>query len=310
MNKYIFTLIIFSGLGFGLFSCNPDCNTSSNGNISIDSGPAVLAGRENQILLRSIPANFLRGREVFIDNPIPSGPPLEVDAAFEPMLDGLIVTIPEEASSISTPNVYIDDPDCSSNLLAVDPLQIRSEEFFFTNDAFIVPPIPLIIIPAPAVTPPINVTNAWLTPYDRDYCIWFVPNRDEDGQELNQLRVFDPDTEEIFGSPNNTGSREFIAPCAGEAVFAKRDHQHGNPVSGVIDKESNFIQIQIDRTRKGLGVETFTGKFIEPVSLPDDPEWRVTGPCANRSANETGAFMLLTSQSTGQQLLLIHGVDL
>lgn len=306
MKNHINTLIVIVLVSFGLTSCNPDCNTSSNGNISIDSGSALLAGRENQILLRSIPANFLRGREVFIDNPLPSAPPLQVDAAFEPMLDGLIVTIPEDAAMVSTPNVYVDDPDCSSNLLAVNPLQIRSEEFFFTNDAFIVPPVPLIIIPAPAVTPPINVTNAWLTPYDRDYCIWFVPLL-ENGEETKQLQVFDPETEDVFGAPGLTGSREFIAPCAGDEVIKTRDNQHGNPVSGVIDKEDNFIQIQIDRTRKGLGIETFTGIFIEPVNVPVDPEWRVTGPCGNRG-EEKGAFMLLTSQSTGQQLLLIHGV--
>lgn len=306
-NHYLILAIITFAMG--LISCNPDCNTSSNGNISIDSGSAILAGRPNQILLRSIPANFLRGREVYIDNPIPTAPPLQVDASFEPTLDGLIVTIPEESSMISTPNVYVDDPDCSSNLLVVDPLQIRSEEFFFTNDAFLVPPIPLIIIPAPAITPPINVTNAWLTPYDRDYCIWFVPNRDENGKEEKQLRVFKPEEESIFGSPDKTGSREFIAPCASDEEITARNNQHGNPVSGIIDKEANFIQIQIDRTRKGLGVETFTGMFIELDELPDDPEWRVTGPCGNRSKN-TGAVMLLTSQSTGQQLLLIHGVDL
>ncbi|MBK8501700.1 MAG: hypothetical protein IPL46_05550 [Saprospiraceae bacterium] len=303
MNEFkpLITVALF--LVLGLFSCNPDCNTSSNGNISIDSAPAILAGRENQILLRSIPANFLRGRQVFIDNEIPNGPPLQVDATFEPMLDGLIVTIPEDIAAVRTPNVYVDDPDCSANLLVVDPLLIRSEEFFFTSDAFIVPPIPIIIVPAPAVTPPISITNAWLTPYDRDYCMWFVPVKDANDKETSQLRVFKPGIEPDFGNDKTSGSREFIAPCADPS---NRLNRHLNPISGVIDKAANFIEIQVDRTSKGLGIETFTGRFIEPVSIPDNGDWRNGGAC-KRGETVKSEFMLLTSQKTGQQLLLIKG---
>ncbi|NND34154.1 MAG: hypothetical protein HKN76_16320 [Saprospiraceae bacterium] len=295
------TLLVLMVIGSALIiSCNPDCDSATNGNISIDSGSAILEGRENEVLLRSNPPNFLRGRKVFIDDPI-AGPPelMEVSADFNQELDGLIVTIPEEAALVSTPNMYVDDPDCSSNVLFVDPLSIRSEEFFFTSDAFVVPPVPIIIIPAPAVTPPVAVTNAWVTPYDRAYCIWFVPLKDGT-EESSQLRVFDPETEEIFGPPESTGSREFIV-CD---QAAKRSKSHGNPVSGIIDKEANFIQIQIDRTRNGAGVEQFTGMFIEPENIPDSDEWRNGGGCAPNTKRKT-EFMLLTSLSTGQQIMLV-----
>ena len=299
IQKTIFALIVFSSAM--LLSCNPDCDSSTGGNISIDSGSVILEGRENEVLLKSTPANFLRGRKVFIDDPI-AGPPelMEVSSEFNPDLDGLIVTIPEEAAAVSTPNMYVDDPDCSSNVLFVDPLSIRSEEFFFTSDAFVVPPVPIIIIPAPAVTPPVAVTNAWVTPYDRAYCIWFVPLKDENGGESPQLQVFDPETEDVFGPPGITGSREFIV-CD---QAPKRDKSHGNPVSGIIDKEANFIQIQIDRTRKGAGIEEFTGMFIEPMNIPDNDAWRNGGGC-KANENRKTEFMLLTSLSTGQQLMMV-----
>ncbi len=283
-----------------LLSCNPDCNTTSNGNISIDSSPAILEGRENQILLRSIPANFLRGRKVFIDDPTPNAPPLQVEAQYEPMLEGLIVTIPEEVAMVSTPNVYVDDPDCSSNVLVVDPLLVRSEEFFFTSDAFVAPPIPLVIIPAPAVTPPVAVTNAWVTPYDRAYCIWFVPHKDAQGNELTQLKVYDLEAGDHHPASEASGSREFVV-CGTEPV---RTIAHINPISGVVDKPANFIEITIDRTRKGAGTETFTGMFIEPVSVPDSDDWRNAGGCAPNTIRRVN-FMLLTSKSTGQQILLV-----
>lgn len=295
----IVTAAVFVGASF-MIACNPDCDSASSGNITIDSGTAILAGRENEVLLRSNPANFLRGRKVFIDDPIAGPPELrEVSADFSPELDGLIVTIPEDVAQVSTPNIYVDDPDCSSNVLFVNPLSIRSEEFFFTSDAFVVPPVPIIIIPAPAVTPPVAVTNAWVTPYDRAYCIWFVP-LDDGGQESPQLRVFDPENEDVFGPPDQTGSREFIV-CDQEELRAKA---HGNPVSGIIDKEANFIEIQIDRTRHGAGTEQFIGMFIEPKSIPDADEWRNGGGCSANAKRKT-EFMLLTSQSTGQQIMLV-----
>lgn len=299
IQKTLVTFIILSVITF--LSCNPDCNTSSNGNISIDSAPAILAGRENQILLRSIPANFLRGRSVFIDNPI-AGPPalLQVESEFQPMLDGLVVTIPEDLAMISTPNIYVDDPDCSSNVLVVDPLLVRSEEFFYTSDAFVVPPIPLVIVPAPAVTPPVAVTNAWITPYDRAYCLWFVPFKDAQGNEMKQLKVYDLEAKDHHPGSEASGSREFVV-CGTEPV---RTITHINPVSGVIDKEANFIEITIDRSHKGAGTETFTGMFVEPVSVPDSDEWRNGGGCAPNMVRREN-FMLLTSTRTGQQILLI-----
>jgi len=227
---------------------------------------------------------------------------MPVESSFENDLEGLIVEIPEEIAMVSTPNIYVDDPDCSSNVLLVDPLQIRSQDFFFSSDAFVVPPMPIIIIPVPAVTPPVSVTNAWITPYDRTYCIWFVPEKDANGKELVQLTEFDLEKDDPADN-QNAGSREFVVCGTQEA----HSNANINPVSGVIDKEANFIHIQIDRTAKGLGIESFTGSFIQPTSIPDTEEWRNGGGCApNLDRKED--FMLLTSQSSGQQLMMVKAL--
>ena len=49
-------------------------------------------------------------------------------------------------------------------------------DFFLASDLYIIPPLPVIIIPTPNPEPPINITNAWITPYRDNYCIWIVPD--------------------------------------------------------------------------------------------------------------------------------------
>src|SRR5690606_18678305 len=159
---------------------------------------------------RSIPANFLRGRKVFIDDPTPNAPPMQVEATYQPMLVGLIMTIPEVVAMVSTPNDYDDDTDCSLYVLVVDAIMVSYAEYIFTIDAFVAPPIPLVIIPSPAVTPPVAVTNAWVTPYDRAYCIWFVPHKDAQGNELTQLKVYDLEAGDHHPASEASGSREFV----------------------------------------------------------------------------------------------------
>ncbi len=294
------------------FGCNPACETAATGNVFIQSADAILSGRENEILLRSVPPNFLVGRKVFMDDPVAGGGqrmPLESFYAHE--LSGLIVTIPEEVADVSSPGIYVDDPDCSSSILYVSPVQIRNEDFFFFSELFIMPPMPIVMIPTVAVAPPGNITNAWITPYERGYCMWFVPERDASGRELSQLREYRPMIDEEERRRNPTfliGSREFVV-CELLGRHKNADH---NPVSGFVDKANNIIEIKVDRTSKGLEVEFFDGLFISPDRVPDTPAWRNGhGGCnaqgfAQPSNQRREDFMLLTSRSTGLQVLLIQ----
>ncbi len=291
--------------------CNPDCNSASTQNINIASGMAIKAGRDNQVLLRSQPASFVKDREVFMDDPIKGFPNrVKLDANFTPELGGVIVDIPESMSMVSTPALYVDDPDCSSDVILVNTLPIRNDEFFFFSDNFIVPPAPIIIIPGAAVPPPINIENAWITPYERGYCIWFVPERDENDNESSVLRPYRPGIDEMdvaAGKIDLIGSREFVV-CGSSGVHNNADK---NPVSGYVDRESGEIEITIDRRERGLGEERFSGQFITPENIPDGAEWRNGTDVANgdlcsiSSTDVKEDFMLLTSQKTGQQVLMI-----
>ena len=292
-------------------SCNPDCNSASTQNINIASGQAIQAGRDNQVLLRSQPASFVKDREVFMDDPIKGFPNrIRLTSTFTNELGGVIVDIPENVAMVSTPALYVDDPDCSSDVILVNTLPIRTEEFFFFSDNFIVPPAPIIIIPGAAVPPPINIENAWITPYERGYCIWFVPERDEDDNEASVLRPYKPGIDEMdvmMGKIDLIGSREFVV-CGSKGVHNNADL---NPVSGFVDRASGAIEITIDRTDKGLGEERFTGQFITPENIPTGAEWRNGTDVANGDLCSTSTtdvkedFMLLTSQKTGQQVLMI-----
>ena len=149
-----------------------------------------------------------------------------------------------------------------------------------------------------------NITNAWISPYDRSYCIWFVPELDENGNELSILREYKPGQDErdtAAGIFDKIGTREFIV--CGDTP--QRNPTAGvNPVSGIIDKETGMIQFAIDRTQHGLGIERFTGMFISDEQIPDTPEWRNGGACDN-IGSERQDFMFVTSEKTGQQLLMV-----
>ena len=290
---------------WSLQSCNPRCESSSQANLKMEPS-IVLPGSE--FLISSTPANFLEGRSVFIDDPAGTGSKLKLPTVFTSELRGVIATLPAQASQSSA--IYVEDPDCSGDFIYVNDLRVENEDFFFSSDLFVVPPLPIVIIPAPPPAPPVNITNAWITPYRRSYCIWFVPQFDENHKELKELRPLREDDEQVIPEDPVThrpkkGSHEFVV-CEGTAqrhVFA-----NVNPVSGIIDRENNRIEIRIDRTSKGLGIEHFTGMFIEPgTQIPNTPEWRNGGACGNNDVVKED-FMLLTSSSTGQQLLMIKAL--
>ena len=256
--------------------------------------------------MRSNPVGFLADRNVFIDNPLGDGEKIMLESEFHEGF-GLTAVLPPEAPENTS--VFVEDPDCSNEFLFVNPLLVANEDFFIASDLFVVPPIPVIIIPNQTVTINIDITNAWITPYERSYCIWFVPELDTDGNELKALRPYLPGKDEesvAMGDFDKLGSHEFLV--CDENTRLSNINADKNPVTGFVDKNApggGVVRIRIDRSAKGLGFENFSGFFIDPEGQLPDESWKLGGGCVEGgSTRET--FMLLTSESTGQQILMIQ----
>lgn len=293
--------------------CNPECESPTNRNIVVANGTQAIPGQ--QVLLRSNPTEFMRDRRVFYDTRQDNGTSrrLQVsETTFENELGGLVVTLPENIEFDNEVPLFVDDPDCSESFIPISGLQVQDLDQLYLSGALVVPPIPIVIVPIPTVNPPINVTNAWISPYDRNYCVWFVPLRDDECNELNELRPWKQgDPEKVAMDADNflAGSRELLTGCLDQP---QRSNTNTNPITGSIDKANNKILIQIDRTSKGLDVESFSGMFIDAATFAaatDGTSWTAggLGDCsAAGTGGEPRAYMLLTSLQTGQQLVLMQ----
>ena len=71
-------------------------------------------------------------------------------------------------------NLRIQDIDCAD--FVSSSLNVQPESFFIGNPDYIPPAPPLIIIPIPNPPLPPSINNAWISPNNTDYCIWFVVN--------------------------------------------------------------------------------------------------------------------------------------
>ncbi len=310
MKKILNSLLLTSAVLWSLPSCNPDCESASRANISMTPSTVL---PQSEFLLKSSPPEFLVDRDILIDDPDGSGEKLPIESEFNAQLNGVIATLPQQANSNSP--IYVEDPDCSGNFIYVNDLQVKPEEFFFSSDLFLAPPIPLVIVPVALPPAPVNITNAWISPYDREYCLWFVPKIDTvNGEviELPELRAYvEGETGPTVSGDILQGSREFVVPCDPDNPRTESDPLVNiNPVSGIIDKKNNFISITIDRTSKGLKAEHFSGMFIDPDMgrVPIDADWRSRGPCATDPNTPADLYMLLTSSETGQQLLMVKAL--
>ena len=297
------TTLFLGLLLFYLFqtACNPDCDSLTAGNIQVPQQPYESG---SQLLISSTPTNLVQDRE-FHFRSRSSNSTVILNSSYNELLNAAIVDLPAELSSAA--DLLINDPDCSGQLIPIGaPSDVVDASFFVDNPLFVSPVPPIIIIPNPPVTVPANVVNAWFSPNNRDYCIWFNPVIIEtlpDGTmvEGSALIPSDPDSLTINLGPVN-GSAELAAGCNGDVPRANRFY-HNNPVSGIVDKEANIIRISIDRTSKGLGIEQYEGQFIAVDGVPE--EFRNDGICTPNTDVEP-FFMYLTSLTTGRQLILFR----
>lgn len=263
----------------GLVNCNPDCQNILD--VYFAEHPYA---EEDEILIKSTNLNNLRDREVYFNDK------LAEEVNFIPDV-GLIAKMPKGIKGESV-SLRIQDQDCA-DFVAYN-LNVQSPSYFVGNEDYIPPAPPVVIIALPNPPLPPNINNAWISPNNTDYCIWFVvvpvPNS--------------PGNFTITPTPYNGKSSEELSVerlACNDTSDPNTNLYHHNPVYGMINTNENIIQFWIDRSAKGFGIEEFTGQFIDIETTPFDDE-RVPA-CGTWGTNKLH-MMMVTSKKTGRTLLM------
>lgn len=284
--RSIKNLLYLVVVGFVSLTCSPDCENITG--VSYDNYPYL---EEGEILIKASNINALQNKNVFFDEV------RATEARFEPGL-GLIVKMPKGVTGENV-NLRIQDVDCAD--FVSSSLNVQPESFFIGNSNYIPPAPPQIIIPIPNPPLPPNINNAWISPNNRDYCVWFV-------------------VDAVPGSPGNFIITPIERPNPANPSVMIRSQElsveqqvcklppsdetnlyHKNPVYGMISTNDNKIQFWIDRSSKNLGIEEFEGYFIDinkaGYNTPDTPDCGTWGKTKLH-------MMMVTSKQTKRTLLL------
>jgi hypothetical protein len=274
MLKYLIYLAGLLLIGSLCTGCNPDCTTIPGLRVSSSFNPAGF-----EVLITSnVPAD-LHNKSVFFGEK-------EVDPEYIRDV-GLRVVVPDGLSGNT--DIRIEDGDCVDYVNVPGGFSVVEESFFIDNPDFISPIPPQIIIPTLPPNFPPSVDQAWLSPDNVDYCLWFIMLKDtlSDGTIVETNTI---DQEESFEQTTCSGD-------PGKFYFK-------NKIFGIIDKEANLINIWIDRRGINRGIEEYRGQFIDMANTPYAGLDRYTGPlCGSNVFTDTGHMLLLTSQRNGRQTL-------
>ena len=288
-----------------------------------------------EIKVTTTPANFLAERQLFIqrgnqsidvNNPIVS----RYIADFGNGIGGRIAKIPSDASGNA--NILIEDEECGG-FIPISSVRVADAAYISANPGlFVTPTPPTIIISPPNIAPPTNVVNTWFSPDNRDYCIWFLPELERvaepdglcfregsnllPGNDLNNLFAELGKGPSAFADPESVdfasiGSWELPASCPNPNGDISPDFYTGNPVSGIINQETGYVNFVIDRSGKkdasgnSLGLEHYEGNIIQTNTLPEYAQNVSTMICED-SGNKAGTIMLVTSKETGKQMILFR----
>ena len=305
MNDNSNLLCLFLICIWGLTACNPECDE-----IHILSATPPVAVGGSQILIQSTNPDILEGGQVTVNN-------LSVDVvefrAAQPMA-GLIVQLPEFATSEAVNMTYV-DPDCGEIPIS-NGIDIRTAADAFNTVGFVAPAPPNIIIPLTTPPPPPVIQNAWFSPDNSDYCIWFRFFKDANG---NSTTVLEPATDK-----GDFGQMKGSAELAVSAIFGCPDAPdsylyHDNPVFGVIvppnpeENDFGYINFTIDRTQaevngvvKDLGREEFEGQFVKI----EETNYTIGGGLGcGPTIPEEPYLMIVYSKLTGRPLVLFRGPE-
>ena len=254
-------------------SCNPACEPL----LGLQVSPAVgVAGTE--VIIKATPLESLISQDLTIsfDNK-----PAKAKR-FHPQL-GLIVTVPDGIEG--QVDLEVSNPDCHERLA----FNAVTQSFFEKNKSFIPPAVPQIFIPiSPLPAFPPSLENAWLSPANTDYCIWFKFLKDPKGKCTTSL-----DPTQSFEQSTCNGTNTSL-------LYGK------NPIFGVLDKDRLLVHFWIDRSKNtngNLGIEEFKGYFI---NVNDTPYKKFESLACGGSQwkEERNHMIVATSQTTGRQLLI------
>jgi hypothetical protein len=129
-----------------------------------------------------------------------------------------------------------------------------------------------IVVPAPPASIPPSLQNAWPNAADLAHSVFLVPDSDNPGQWV-------------------PGQEPCPDACSTEFHNDASSPFNGNPISGTYDTTTLAVTLYIDRTAKGLGVDTLEGQFINPI--------------ASGVATGSELGILLFSRASRQQLLFL-----
>lgn len=274
------------------FACNPDCKSIQGIGVNTKD---VYNGY--QFVITATPLSSLEGRKVFIGDKL-------ADSEFIEGV-GLVVTAPSKNDLAPGPKeLRIEDPDCL-DVFILEDFQIREEGYFDNIGSFSPPIPPEIIIPNLPATFPSSIDNAWLSPNNVGYCLWFTMYKDTtflNGDTiLHNTNLIDP--ERSFEQATCLCERDnSLLPYA------------TNRMGGVIDTVSGIIEISIQRAPSNGGVEYYTGEFIDyqktdyfnnlgVLNCPGPPDYPDSCQANNLYPITTGHMLLLTSKKTGKQVV-------
>ncbi len=297
MKKYFLAMLGLSLLFFS--NCNPKCESL----VGVDITPKTCE-EGTQIRITAQPLESLAGRQVFFGDKL--GENIHFVAN-----EGLIVTVPAGATGLS--ELKVEDPDCGD--FTPVGIKIVGNGALFNQPGFVFPSSPEIFFPSTPTSYPPSIDNAWLTAYNGAYCIWLNANKEY---------VTDPVTgtiDTIHKTSLNAGGSFELSACNN---FFGQNHEtffNFNSISGIVDKQSNYVFLRIDRSKQ-LGVsperrfENFEGQFVNPKD-PSVAKYNMPSKYIDCAGKEVAWFrdlnispdnqmILVRSLYDGRQILIMH----
>ena len=259
-------------------NCNPDCQSVNGLAISTPGNPVGY-----QVLLTANPLSSLKGRRVFFGKTEANKVEYKEDV-------GLLVTVPQGVSGKT--DLRVEDPDCA-DFVSLD-FNVFDKDYFLKNPDYIFPIVPEIIIPSGIAPFPPSIDRMWnsVSATQSDYFIWFISLKDTIRRADNSIEKI---VSRITLDDKNSSER---SKCNDPKIGTP------NPVYGIYDSVNRYLHFWIDRTKKGAGIEEFTGEFIDMKNT----NYNTTSfkfPCDNNTVfTKKGYMLLITSVKTGRQLVL------
>ncbi len=276
MKTLLYPLVLFC-LFICFADCNPECSSSGNMTISTDFNPAGY-----EFLIKATPLSSLKNKRVFFNK-------IQAETRFWDTV-GLICKVPTNIS-IGKTTLRVEDDDCVETF----NFDVANNDVFKKNPNYIFPQTPEIVIPTFISSGfPASINNAWLSPENIDYCIWFTMRKDSTRNPNGSYNVFD------IQSIDENKSFEQCTKCNSCSSIDQSPLYKKNTMQGFYDTTNRVIHYWIQRAN---GIEEFEGRFI------DDSKTKYASrnfiyPCATKDSTRKSHMILLTSKKTGRQTVI------